>query len=211
MRAKTVRHRVDFDGLVEELESPTAWDTIRTQGPQPYAFPDTQSGYVEYAESFAIIADRARGVAPLLNPPVASYGVGTGLLEWHLARLGVEITVTEHGRATVAKLNELTGLRAVEHDLLADEPLPAATHLMHRVDASFTRRQWRRILRRYGRVVFIPGAMTDSAGLKAERKRSGVPAGWLRNERAIERLWPRTHTARRIQAHDLPGWLLARR
>jgi hypothetical protein len=73
---------------------------------------------------------------------------------------------------------------------------------------NFTQREWRRIFTRYDRVVFIPGALADNAQLKAARHRTGAVAGWLRNERAIKKLWARSHEATELLVQDLKGWVL---
>lgn len=206
MRPRTVRQRYDFGGLVDRLDGPDAWDTLRLEGPAPFRFPDA---YADEAERHDQFKRRAEALLAHLTEPVASYGVGVGLLEWWLAQRGVDLTVTDYAPATVTQL-ENVGFRAVRHDLLNDAPLPAETHLMHRVDTEFTDRQWRRILKRYERVVFVPGGLWADAQIKEERQRRGDRAGWLRNEAAVKRLWRRSHRADPIVAHDLPGWVLTR-
>lgn len=212
MLPREVRQHVDLGGVVDELASADAWDAIRTRGPGPFRFPESPDDYERHVEEVPVIAQRAAALAAALEPRVASYGVGVGVLEWHLARSGIDLVVTEHSPATVARLREVAGLEAVEHDLVRDPPVPATTHLMHRVDTELSGREWRRILPRYDRVVFVPGALTeDAAELRAARRRRGAFAGWLRNEAAVKRLWARSHTAREIAVHDLRGWVLTPR
>ena len=101
------------------------------------------------------------------------------------------------------------------HNLLADAPLPADVHLLHRVDTELRGAQWRRVLRRFAedrRVVFVAAGEVDLRGALSELRkglRSGATkAGWVRTRPAIEALWRGTHVAVPLALPDLPAWVL---
>lgn len=129
---------------------------------------------------------------------------------------GLEVVAADYGAGTVQRLRgALPGAEVVQHDLLADAPLPADVHLFHRIDTEFTDRQWRQLFTRFQNQVVLLVASEVLSGRDlphklrlAWRNRAGSRAGWLRNRASYESLWARTHWARPVRLGDLGGWLL---
>ena len=95
---------------------------------------------------------------------MASYGVGSGVLEWWLREIrpGREILCTDYGAATVKRLNEVVPELSVRrHDLRQDGPLHADVHLFHRIDTELNDQQWREVFGRFRSVSILLVAAHD--------------------------------------------------
>lgn len=225
-RGLTVPHYFDFgvdrDLVGGDLIRPDRWDALRTQSRSVFAMATSRAEFERQVEERPELRARAAAIDAVLNEmgavSVASYGVGGGALELSLHHISPQrkLILTDYGPETVASLARLfPEANVVEHDLRKEGPLEADVHLFHRVDTEFRNSQWKRIFRRYAdkAVLFIPGEIADFARIRAELERRlfvrGLSrAGWLRNERALEALWRRTHEAQPIHVHDLDGWVL---
>lgn len=154
----------------------------------------------------------ARGVGAT---SMCSYGVGAAALELHIARADPELRLicTDLAPRAVGRLQELFPEADVRcHDLLADQPVAADLHLLHRVDTEFDDEDWRRVLARFDEPVLLViddflhwHEVVRSVG---NRRRGNT---YLRSESAWRRLWSRTHRAERHDVAGLTGFLLSRR
>jgi hypothetical protein len=223
----TVRHYFDFGdarALVgDDLIRPDAWDALRTDTIGPFAAPQTRDQAEVVVAEHPEISSRAEALdAWLMQEGVeslASYGVGGATLETSLRALAPHrpLVLGEYAPRTVERLRALFPEPEVTihlHDLLADPPLDADVHLLHRVDTELRTGQWRQVLRRFAdaRVVFVAAGMVDLRGALAELRkgllRGSTKAGWVRTRSALEALWSDTHDARVLALPDLPAWVL---
>ncbi|MDX6678583.1 MAG: hypothetical protein QOE31_2635 [Solirubrobacteraceae bacterium] len=220
----TIRHVYDFAGdralVGDDLVRPQAWDALRTQTTGPFALPDDRAAWIANAEADEALGARADAIDRWLRDAgassVASYGAGTGALEWLLACRAPErrMTATDFGPETVARLAGLFEEATVRtHDLLRDPPLRADVHLLHRVDTELTDDEFRAVLRAFERervLVVATGvlAIADVAlmALQRVRRRHLTRAGWARSRGAFEALWRPTHDATALTVHDLAAW-----
>jgi hypothetical protein len=184
--------------------------------------PETRSRLAALADQ-GVVRERAAALDSFLGGAgvVASYGVGTGALEYALARLQPQrrLVVTEFAPRTATRLAEL--LPEVEvrmQDLRVDGPVPDADlHLLVRVDTELTDDELRTVFTRFAacRVVFVAtevlGARSVVRELVTLLRGDATRAGWVRSRSALEALWQRTHRGERVAVHDLTGWLLAPR
>ena len=227
----TVRHYYDFGAdrtvVGDDLVTPEAWDGLRTRTSGVFSIPSTREEFVRAAESRADIAARAHAIDAWLEEQganvVASYGVGGASLEWWLHRLRPDrrLLVSDYGKATVGRLAELFPEADVRlNDLRRDGPLPADTHLFHRIDTELANREWREVMQRFARekVLVVAAEVLDLRKLLIEVRhrpalwRSGASrAGFIRTRGALEALWRRTHEARPLRMHDLDAWALTPR
>lgn len=184
---------------------PGAWDAVRdTHG--PFGLPATRAEWEARAADPAL-GERARDIVGVVRAHgarrVCSYGVGTGGLELRLAQTApeLELTCTDYAPRTVERLRALfPEARVVHHDLVADEPLEADFHLLHRVDTEFSNEELREIVDRFQEpVLLVPGAFLTWRLLLRElsaRLRPGATrAGWLRSEASFRNLWPGFQTS----------------
>ena len=149
---------------------------------------------------------------------VASYGVGTGLLEFALAQLQPDrrYVVTEFAPRTASRLAELAPELDVRlHDLRVDGPLPEADlHLLVRVDTEMADDELRGMFERFAacRILFVAtevlGARAVLRELKTLLRGNATLAGWVRSRGALEATWSRTHRDERVVVHDLTAWVL---
>lgn len=219
----TIPHHFDFgdahETVGDKLDTPTAWDALRTTTIGPFAIPTSSSSLAAVADAHPEIGLRAHAVAADLGAGhVASYGAGIGVFEHWLQRHlpGLNLMVTEHGAETVQRLTHiLPNANVVSHNLLADPALSAETHIFHRIDAMFTRAEFRRIVRGFSssRIILISSGVAGWRSILRERRYARLMthpthSGWIRNRAAIENLWGATHRADRRQFFDLPGWVL---
>jgi hypothetical protein len=225
----TIRHHYDFGAdrelVGDDLVRPESWDALRIQTSGPFAAPPTREELAATAEALPEIGRRAREIDKWLEQngvrTLASYGVGGGILECWLERLRPErrLLLAEYAPATVERLRKLFPEADVRrHDLLADAPLEADAHLLHRVDTELTNEEWREALRRFAgqRVLVVATEIATPKRLLLElllrlRVRRLSRAGWLRTRDAFEALWRDTHDARPLRLHDLDGWDLVPR
>ena len=225
----TIRHHYDFGAdrelVGDDLVRPESWDALRIQTSGPFAAPSSREELAATAEALPEIGRRAREIDKWLEQngvrTLASYGVGGGILECWLERLRPErrLLLAEYAPATVERLRELFPEADVRrHDLLADAPLEADAHLLHRVDTELTNEEWREALRRFAgqRVLVVATEVATPKRLLLElllrlRVRRLSRAGWLRTRDAFEALWRDTHDARPLRLHDLDGWDLVPR
>jgi len=223
----TVRHYFDFGdarALVgDDLVRPDAWDALRTDTSGPFAAPQTR----EEAEGVVAEHPGIRSRAEALNEwltregvgSLASYGVGGATLETSLRSLAPQrrLILGEYAPRTVERLRVLFPEPEVTialHDLLADPPLGADVHLLHRVDTELRTSQWRQVFRGFAdaRIVFVAAGVVDLSGALAELRkglrRGATKAGWVRTRAAMEALWRDTHDAHALALPDLPAWVL---
>src|SRR5437764_9723744 len=194
----TMRHYFDFGPertlVGDDLARPEAWDALRVRSGGPFTMPETRAELESAADQLPELAKRARAIDAELErrevETLASYGVGTGLVEMCLERLRPErkLLLTDYAPQTVERLGALFPRADVhEHDLLRDPPLEADVHLFHRVDTELTDDEWRRVLTRFAdeRILAVATEVATVPRLAAEllgrvRRRGLSRAGWLR-------------------------------
>jgi hypothetical protein len=221
----TIQHYYDFGAdrelVGDDLVRAEAWDALRTASDGPFALPADRVAW-EQAAAREDIVERARQIDAWLNAndieSLASYGVGTAALELSLRRLTPtrRLVLTDYGRSTVARLQELMPDADVVHqDLFTDQPIDAQMSLFHRIDTEFTNDQWREIMRRFAarRILFVATELIDWRRALTEWRRrreyaSQTKAGLIRNRAAMESLWAHTHDATPLRFNDLHAWLL---
>jgi hypothetical protein len=224
--AITVVHRYDFGAdaalVGDDLGRPEAWDALRTRTTGPFSLPATGEALRKAAREDAELMARATAISRWLDglgiTSVASYGVGVGRLELLLreARPERELILTEYAPANVERLRELLpGADVRRHDLLADPPLDAELHLMHRIDTELGNSQWRTVLQGFARerILWLAAGLAGPRQLALHMLASRRPgrrtrAGLLRTEAAFESLWAATHRAQTVDAGDLRAWAL---
>ena len=221
----TIPHYYDFGAQRErvgrDLADSAAWDTLR-DGEGPFGLPSTRAAWEAIASDPATVA-RAEDVVRVARGCEArrlcSYGVGTGALELQVARHApeLELTCTDYAPRAVTRLRELfPEATVVRHDLLADEPVEADLHLLHRVDTEFSDPDLRRILLRFQEpVLLVPSAFLGGRLLLRELlvrfgRRRATRAGWLRSEDAFRALWRGAREATEVRIGETRGYLLAR-
>jgi hypothetical protein len=221
----TVRHVYDFGtdrSLVgEDLVRPDAWDALRLGSDGPFGLAADRQQWEAQARVAVDLEQRAqalvRWIAAAGGRSVASYGIGTGLLEHHLHRLdpALALTVTDYAPQTVERLRSLfdESVEVRRHDLLADDPLEADLHLMHRVDSELSDQQWRELLHRFraARVLIVGTEVASLRRVLLEllfraRRPRATRAGWLRTRGAFDALWLQTHDPHPMQVGDLSAW-----
>jgi hypothetical protein len=221
----TIPHYFDFGAdrprVGGRLVHPGAWDAARdTEG--PFGLPETRAEWEAKAADPALMV-RARDIAAIVREHgatrVGSYGVGTGVLELGLVRAApeLELTCTDYAPRTVERLQTLfSEARVIQHDLVADDPLDADFHLLHRVDTEFTNPQLATILARFHRpVLFVPSVLLTwrlvlREGLLRLRRPRATRAGWLRSEAAFRALWDDGIRARDVTVGAARAFLLTR-
>jgi hypothetical protein len=223
----TVRHYFDFGdarALVgDDLIRPDARDALRTDTAGPFAAPPTREQAEAVVAEHPEISSRAQALDAWLTREgvgsLASYGVGGATLETSLRTLAPQrrLLLGEYAPRTVERLRALFQEPEVTihlHDLLADPPLEADVHLLHRVDTDLRSEEWQQVLRRFAdaRIVFVAAGMVDLRGAVAELRkglrRGATKAGWVRTRSALEALWRDTHDADVLALPDLPAWVL---
>lgn len=203
----------DFQHLHDgPLDGPDAWDALRSTD-SPFGLAATRA---EWEVAAGALTERGRRVGSLIKTlearRVASYGVGTGMLELRLANElpGVGLTCTDFAPVTVARLQALfPESDVVRHDLLKDDPIPADLAIFHRIETELDNRSWRRVYARFSEqriLVIVDGFLTIGRAVVDTRRR-GSRVGYMRNERALRRLWWETHRAERVDV-GLPAFLL---
>jgi hypothetical protein len=225
----TIRHHFDFGAdrelVGEDLVTPESWDALRTRTAGAFAAATTREELERQADGRPEIRERARAVDRRLEEwgagTVATYGVGGGVLECWLERIRPErrLLLAEYAPATVERLRGLFPNAEVHrHDLLADPPLEADAHLLHRVDTELTDAEWHEALRRFAaqRLLVVATEVATPKRLLQElllrlRGRELTRAGWLRTRDSFEALWRETHDAEPLRLHDLDGWALTPR
>jgi hypothetical protein len=104
----------------------------------------------------------------------------------------------------------------LHHDLLADGPIEADLHLLHRVDTEFGDQELRAVLARFREpVLLVPALLLTRRVLARELlvrvlHRHATRAGWVRNVPALRALWEPTHRATEIAVGDGRAFLLRR-
>ena len=222
----TIPHLYDFGAerelVGDDLISPEAWDAMRaTDG--PFGLAETRAEWEAQSRRPELEA-RARDVLEIARRlragRVCSYGVGTGLLELCLSRVGpqVELVCTDYAPQTVERLQALFHeATVVQHDLRSDEPVPAGLHLLHRVDTELSNAALARLLARFTEpVLLVPAHLLGPRLLLREayvrlRHRGAARAGWVRTESVFRSLWARTHEATDVQVGGTRAFLLVRR
>jgi hypothetical protein len=224
-----MRHHFDFgrDRAVvgDDLVRAEAWDALRTRTDGAFSVAASREELELTADGRPEIGERARAIERWLEQRnvdvLASYGVGGGVLEAWLLRLGPDrrLELTDYGPETVERLRVLFPEAEIgRHDLLRDAPLDADAHLFHRVDTELTDDQWRELLRRFAdeTILVVATEVATASRLARElllrtRNRRLTRAGWLRTRGSFEALWRGTHDAEALRLHDLDGWALTPR
>lgn len=205
--------------MAGDLDGPAAWDSLRSTT-SPFAVPATRTAWECAADARPEYAERAAAVAAVADrlgvTTVASYGVGSGLLERHLVGRVEHLRCGDFTPQAIARVAELMPEAQVQlHDLTTDPPMSADLHLFHRVDTEFTDAQWRTILGRFdGPVLFAFSELLTPKGVVRElltRLRGGRKVGWFRTEDAFRAAIPARFSVERLQIGDLPGFLLSDR
>jgi hypothetical protein len=220
----TRAHYVDFgedrELVGDDLVGPQAWDALRVRSSGVFALPDSRAEWERLADERADLRHRAQEIDRWLNQRgvlhLASYGVGSAILECWLKRLTPErrLALGEYAPATVERLHEFFPDSEVrDHDLLRDPPLDAEWHLFHRIDTEFSNSDWRRIFAAFGRerVLFVVSELLtpERNAIEVEaRKQAASWAGYLRNHPGFEALWRRTHSGTALRFYDLEAWCL---
>jgi hypothetical protein len=224
-----MRHHFDFgpDRAVvgDDLVRAEAWDALRTRTDGAFSVADSREELERTADGRPEIGERAQAIERWLDPRdvdvLASYGVGGGVLEAWLLRLGSQrrLALTDYGPETVDRLRALfPEAEVVRHDLLRDAPLDAEVHLFHRIDTELTDDQWHEVLGRFADKTILvvatevatPRRLGQELLLRA-RSRHLTRAGWLRSRGSFEALWSETHEAEALRLNDLDGWALTPR
>lgn len=221
-----MRHTYDFGTdrarIGRDLLLPDAWDAVReTQG--PFALPASREEW-ERAGDLEDLRSRAESVVAVAHElgasSLASYGVGTALLELNVNRLapGLRLTCTDYAPRSVKRLGSLfPEAHVVCHDFAREAPVEADLHLMHRLDAELCDEAWRTVFPRFREpILFVPNVVLDlSSGLRELgrrfRHRGLTRAGWFRNEVALRSLWASTHEDRRTLVGNQDAFVLTRR
>lgn len=194
----------------EALDGAASWDAIRSTS-SAFGLPLTREEWAAQADGRTDLRQRAEAVAAIAAQlgadVVASYGVGTGLLEHHLASMVPKLVCGDFAPATTRTLAGLAPELHVEvHDLRTDPPFTADLHVLHRVDTEFSNREWRRILAHFHEpVLLVMSGFLSPAALRQEvscRFRGGHRAGWMRT-RSSARAMLRHGTAEDVA--DLGG------
>jgi len=221
-----VRHVFDFgmarDAVGVDLAQPGAWDAARERA-DGFVLPHEREEWEALADDERLRC-RARSIAAIADElgarSLASYGVGTGVLERAIAGAAPELKLfcTDAALRTTARLEELfTEASVARHDLRHDPPLDVDLHLMHRLDAEFADDEWQRIIARFEQpIVFVPNLLLDLVTAVKEIARRLVSphatrAGWYRNADALRDLWSATHADRPVSIGDAPAFVLKRR
>jgi hypothetical protein len=220
----TVRRRFDFGPDRElvgaDLVRPESWDALRLHTSGAFGLPADRAAWEQQAGGAPDLPERAQAILEWMDGvgarSIASYGVGTAMLELHLHRLRNELPLilTDYAPDTVARLSSLFhGAEVRHHDLLRDGPLDADVHLMHRVDSELSDEQWRDMLARFGSVrVLVAATEVASTGRVLRElvlrgsQRHASRAGWLRTQQAFDSLWRPTHHATQVRIGDLWAW-----
>ena len=221
----TVPHFFDFGSeraqVGDELADADSWDALRSAG-GPFALAASRSEWE--ADLQPELRARARDVVILANllgaRRLCSYGVGTGRLELAVAQADaeLELTCTDFAPHTVDRLQSLfPEATVVRHDLVAEGPLAADLHLLHRIDTEFSNASLRAVLGRFSEPVLlvpalllVPRVIARELYLRLARSRA-TRAGWVRTKSALRDLWAPTHTDTEVRVGDGIGFLLERR
>lgn len=183
------------------LRSGAAWDRLRAGGDTAFAMSSNRQTWVKTAQQRSDLGERARDVIALVRKlkarNLASYGVGTGHLEFLVATMApdVRLLCTDFALGSVTKLRQIFHEAEIHHHDLRAGPLQADVHLMHRIDTEFSGRQWRSIFRSFhGPIIFIPAGLVTSTELRAtisslRSPRRATWCGYSRTLPAMLRLW----------------------
>lgn len=221
----TVPHYFDFGQAREligaELSDPGSWDNLRLQTEGPFEMASTRTAWEAHAHAQGELGDRAARVAAEARTAGAqsmtSYGVGSGMLEYHLRQLepGLELTLTEFAPETVDRLTRyLPEVVVRNHNLLRDPPITADIHLFHRIDTEFSNAEWKQLLASFREetVIVVATQLLDwrqvVRELRQRRNPNATRAGVFRTASAFEALWRPTHQATRRSFASLEGWVL---
>ncbi len=210
----TVRHRYRTPTR-QPLDGPASWDAIR-QTDSPFRVPLDRSDWFQLADSNPHLTRRAQQIAiiaaSLEARVVASYGAGTALMERHLVERVDRLRCTDFSPQTLVQMRSVAPeIEFVDHDLSRSPQLDADLHVLHRVDTELNDATWARLFSQWRPPILI--AISELLTLRAigreiaTRMRGGSPAGWLRTDRAMRRLFG-AHAVERVEVGDLAGYLL---
>lgn len=211
----TIRHRYRTP-TGTGLDDAASWDAIR-QTATAFGVPPTRRDWERVADERYELRQRAEAIsavaAHLNASTVASYGVGTALMERHLVGLVGHLRCADFTPTTIAQVAAIAPeIEFCVHDLDRDPPLAADLHLFHRVDTELDDAGWTRLLERYrGPILMVMAELLTARTLAREaltRLRGGHRVGWVRNEAAIRALVPARYRIERLPIGDLTGFLL---
>lgn len=142
------------------------------------------------------------------------------MLEYWLRHTDAELrlTVTEFAPETLERLRLFFPESAVcHHNLLADGPVQADVHLLHRVDTEFSNHELKAVMSRFRRSTVLLLA-TEVLGprrfvqvLRQRLNPQASKAGVSRTRGAFSALWRHSHVERPMRFNDLDGWVLTPR
>jgi hypothetical protein len=151
---------------------------------------------------------------------LASYGVGTAVLELRIAQCApnLRLTCTDSAPRSVERLGTIfPEAQVIRHDFSRELPLNAELHLMHRLETELSNEAWPGVIARFREpILFVPCVVLDLVSAARElgrrvRYRGLTRAGWFRNESALRALWSSTHDDRRTIVGDQIAFILTRR
>ena len=217
-----ITHRFRFGSertlVGPELAGRERWDALRLGSQGPFALPGTRVELEALADADELTRRRAEELDALIGArTLASYGVGTAVLELWLARIrpARHLVVTEFAPETADRLlSLLPELEVHHHDLRRDGPLEADIHLFFRIDTELADGTFRDVLGRFAgaRVVVAATELLTLRALARELstrlRGDATRAGVVRTRDVFESLWESTHDAQRLAIADLHGWLL---
>lgn len=212
----TIRHRF-LSPTGKAIVGADGWDAVR-QTATTFGVPASRGAWIDEADSRPELRSRALAVAAIADllgaQRVASYGVGTALLERHLVGLVDQLVCSDFTPVAVEAMKAyLEDAEVVVHDLVADPPLAADLHVLHRVDTEFSDDELSVVLAKFeAPTLLIVSEFLTGRGFLREMltwARGGQQAGWTRSERAFEMLIPHGRLAGRYTIGDLEGFLIA--
>jgi len=236
----TIRHYFDFgdhaSAVGRSLCSVGSWDAIRlSDDASGFSIPPDREKWLAKANANAQLAQRAEALVLWLKRlgirRLASVGVGTACLEYHIKRLhpSLILTCTDYTPSAIGRLRavfpECDNVRVF--DMLSPEwPTDSGLHLLNRVDTELDDAQWMRVFdcmakSSVNQVLVVPSEFVTCRVILSEKVRYLLSlakgrkptfAGWLRTRDRFLSLWDRWY---QVQEHvplaGLEGFLLTRR
>lgn len=236
----TLPHWYGFDssvGLIgHRLQSPTNWDRVRQADVEgSFGFGASRQEWIDRANAQPQLRQRAHALSSLIRRwdvrRLVSVGVGTGMLEYLLAKASPELQIRcgDYAADSVAILRD----RFIECETVEVMDLkrpnwvadPDEVILLNRVDTELSDAEWRTVFRDiwdHGaqRVIWIPcGLLTPAIAFREVtavvlallRRRRLAQAGFLRTEARILDLFNPAYIRSAVyDGGDLPLWELRR-
>ncbi len=235
----TIAHRYPFTGVRfadGTLASPDAWDQLRGSDPD-FGFGGSREAWLARTRAFPSLARQATEIVALLRrwgvTRMASVGVGTAVLEYHIQTQDPELLLRcgDYAPASLEMLRRcFTECRSIEvMDLRDNRWVQDPGHevvLLNRVDTELTDDEWRGVFgdlhaRGVARILMIPCGLLTAAALARElrtivrsrlRRHPLTKAGYFRTEGRMQQLFNAGYARTSVHhAGDLPIWVLERR